>query len=87
MLEKEVAFFQQHQGEWAARFAGKFVLVRGEELVGAYDTVETALAEGARRFGLTSFLVRPVSGAIPQVSIPALTTGVFDANRALAVQP
>jgi|GEM_PF-6964922 len=33
---------------------GKFALIRGEDLVGLYDTQEAALSAGTERFGLTA---------------------------------
>jgi hypothetical protein len=56
---------------------GKVVLVKDEELIGAFNTIEEALAEGARRFGLTPFLVREVTASEEKkVKIPALTLGL-----------
>lgn len=77
MLEKERTFFQQHREEWLSKFPGKFVLVKGEELIGAFNTPDDALIEGARRFGLDSFLVRRVEQAEEDVYIPALTLGIL----------
>jgi hypothetical protein len=80
MLEEERRFYAEHLDEWLSRLPGKFVLVKDSELVGAFDTVDEALAEGARRFGLTSFLVRRVEPEQAEVNIPALTLGVLHAG-------
>jgi hypothetical protein len=60
MLEKERKLFEQHRTEWMKNCPGKFVLVKNDELVGTFDTLQAALTEGARRFGTESFLVRQV---------------------------
>ena len=61
---------------------GKFVLVKGHELLGVFDTAEVAIAEGARRFGAQSFLVRQVQSGDENVYIPALALGLLYANPA-----
>jgi hypothetical protein len=50
-LAEERKFFSEHQSEWKDADAGKFVLVKGRELIGTFNRAEDAVAEGARRFG------------------------------------
>lgn len=80
MLEQEIQFFTDHLPEWLASQQGKFALIKNQELIGFFDQVELALAEGARRFGLQSFLVRRVLVAQEIISIPALTLGILRAD-------
>ena len=80
MLEQERAFYERNLPQWLERYAGRFVLIKGEELIGTFDTVDDALAEGARRFGLESFLVRRVEAAPQEIQIPALTFGLLRAD-------
>jgi hypothetical protein len=80
MLDIERKYFEKNMPEWLHRHSGKFVLIKGEELVGIFDKVEDALAEGARRFGTDSFLVRLVEESEETIYIPALTLGVLRAN-------
>lgn len=81
MLEKERQYFSKHHAELVARHLGKVVLVKDEELVGAFNTIEEALAEGARRFRLSPFLVREVAtGDEKEINIPALTLGLLRAD-------
>jgi hypothetical protein len=79
-LATELEFFDQHLDEWLTKHLGRVVLVKGRELVGVFDNEDDALAEGARRFGLTSFPVRRVAPQQVEVQIPALTLGVLRAN-------
>ena len=84
MLDKERQFYSEHRSEMISQHLGKFVVIRDDVLVGAFNTIEEALAEGARRFGLTSFLVRQVSSAKEkEINIPALTLGILrgDSSR------
>lgn len=80
MLEQEIQFFTEHLAEWLERHSGKFVLVKGPELIGFFDTIEAALAAGARRFGLQPFLVRRVLETQETVNIPALALGILHAD-------
>ena len=81
MLEKERQYFSENHAELLSRHLGKIVLVKGGELIGAFNTIEEALAEGARRFGLTPFLVREVSATEEkEINIPALTLGLLRAD-------
>ena len=81
MLEKEREYFDKHKDEFVAEHLGKFVLIKDNKLVGVFSTIDEALSEGARQFGLTSFLVREITTAPPQeVNIPALSLGILNAN-------
>lgn len=80
MLQEERDFFQEKLGEWLPQYAGQFVLIRGRALVGRYATIDEALADGARRFGLVPMLVRRVEAVSDDVSAPALALGLIDAD-------
>lgn len=82
MLEKELAFFEKNKEKWLAQFEGKFVLVKGEELAGVYDTNEEALSAAASRFGLVPCLIRRVTQIQEDIKLPALTLGLLYANPA-----
>jgi len=73
MLEIERDFFDERREEWLAFLRHRYVLVKERTLVGDFDTQEDALVEGARRFGLQSFLVRRVEDHEEVVALPALT--------------
>ena len=72
MLEQEIKYFTDHLSEWLERHSGKFTLIKEQELIGFFDTIELALADGARRFGLQPFLVRRVIETQETINIPAL---------------
>ena len=80
MLDQEIAYYQHHLLEWLGSNAGKFALVKGSELIGFYNSIGEALSEGARRFGLESFLVRRVVSSQDEIKVPALTLGILYAN-------
>jgi hypothetical protein len=79
-LAEERKFFSEHQDEWKRLHAEKFVLVKGQELIGTFNRPEDALAEGARRFGEQPFLVRHVNHDEKNLYIPALVLGILNAR-------
>ena len=81
MLEKERKYYSDHFAEFKERYFGKFVLINEDQFIGAFNTIDDALSEGARRFGLEPFLVREVSAAgEKEINIPALTLGLLRAD-------
>ncbi len=79
VLEKEIKFFEENKAKWLGVYEGKFVLVKGEELIGVFDAAETAISEGAKKYGTESFLVRKVIPQDENIQIPALTLGLLHA--------
>lgn len=56
-------YFIAHQSELVEKFDGKCLLMRGSEVVGAFDTMNEADLEGIRLFGDGNFsLQQCVSG-------------------------
>jgi len=80
MLEREIQYFDEHRDELLAKHRHQFVLIKGDRLLGAFQTMEEALSEATRRFGLDSYLVRQVEESQDPVNIPALTLGILGAN-------
>ena len=81
MLDKERKFYREKHDELVKTSFGKFVLIKGEEIIGVFNTIEEALSEGARRFGLQSFLVREIRQEVEAtIDIPALSLGIISAD-------
>jgi hypothetical protein len=61
-LEKEWATFcREFPRLREAGHLGRWALIKGEELVGVYDTDDDALDAGYERFGLGLFLIQPIT--------------------------
>ena len=82
MLDDEVAFFNANRADWVEKYKDRVALVKGSELIGIFDNEEAALREGARRYGLQSFLVRRVTAQDTPVNVPALAFGLIRADSA-----
>lgn len=80
MLEQELKIFENNLPEWLKSHSGKFALIKGDELIGFFNTTDEALEVGARRFGLQPFLVRRITAQQEEIRIPALTLGVLRAD-------
>jgi len=61
-LEQEIATYNRLLPELLAQ-EGKYVLIKGAELAGVFDSYRDALAAGYQRFKLDSFLVKQITSA------------------------
>lgn len=59
-LETEYYCYYVNQQELLQTQNGRFVLIIGMQIVGAYDTMDEAVAVGLELFGNTPFLVKKV---------------------------
>jgi len=59
-LEAELATFDANRESLLGTAINKYVLVKGTEIIGTYDTERDAVNEGYRRFGNVPFLVKHV---------------------------
>jgi len=67
-LDTEIAAYEAMRGDLEAHRTGRWVLVHGRELVGEYDSFETAAEDAVRRFGRGPFLIRQVGA--PALALP-----------------
>jgi hypothetical protein len=75
LLDSEIAAFEQMQPSLQADHPGKWIVIRGRELVGAYENFDMAAAEAVRQFGRGPYLIRQV-GAVPLI-LPASAMYTF----------
>jgi hypothetical protein len=80
MLEQELKFFESRQQELIKSFPAKFVLIKGENLEGVFESFEDAVLTGRKRFGNEPFLVRRTDETTQTVNIPALSMGILRAD-------
>lgn len=59
-LEQEMRLYFDIRPELVAEALGRWVLIKGPELVGVFGTQEEALAEAVDRFGTETVLIRQV---------------------------
>ena len=77
-LATEKVFLRENQEALSAQHPGKYLLIKGAEVHGAFETYDQGVTVGVEKFGSGPFLVRSVQQ--PQdseaPSIPALSIGV-----------
>jgi hypothetical protein len=59
-LDREARVFNQHVEEWRKTHLGQFVLIKGDEVIDFFPSLEQAFRAGTDRFGLELFSVRQV---------------------------
>jgi hypothetical protein len=61
MLEREQAYFEAHKDEIREKYAGKRVVIAGEEIKGVYDTDAEAYTATVKTMKPGSFMIKPVT--------------------------
>ncbi len=57
-LEQEFQYFLDHQDELVAKYRDKFVVIKGQDVVGAWGSEVEAITEASKLHELGSFLVQ-----------------------------
>lgn len=61
LLTKETETYQNNKEDLLRESSGKFVLIKGEKIIGVYDTRNDAIKIGIDKFGNSPFLVKKIS--------------------------
>ena len=61
LFETELAVFERHREEWLESDLGRFALLKGETVLGPYDTQNDAISIGYKEYGNVPFLVKEVA--------------------------
>jgi hypothetical protein len=64
-LAEEIATYGDHRPQLLREHLGRFVLIKGADILGIFPDYSTALREGYRRFGVVPFLVRQIADPEP----------------------
>ena len=59
MFDKELTFFIAHQDELVAKHRGKVLVIRGEQIEGAYESPLAAYQSALERFQPGTFMLQP----------------------------
>jgi len=58
VLERERNYLNSHRDELLKRCGGKILVISGEEVTSAYDTMDEALEGAVAKHGLSNVLIR-----------------------------
>ena len=57
-LEKEFKYYLDHQDELVEKYNGKFIVIKGNKVIGAYDSELEAIEKTSKEYELGTFLVQ-----------------------------
>ena len=57
-LHKEFQYYVRHHKELAEKYRGKFVVIKDEQVIGAYDLELEAITETSKEHDIGTFLVQ-----------------------------
>ncbi len=57
-LQKAFDYYLSHQDEIVSKYNGKFVVIRGQNVIGVYDAELKAIQETQKRHQVGTFLVQ-----------------------------
>lgn len=60
-LQKLFQYYLDHQEELVKKYNGKFVVIKDEEVVGAYESELDAYQDSVKKFELGTFLIQQCS--------------------------
>lgn len=60
ILSKEIETYEKNKQKLLKESSGKFVLIKGEEIINVFDTSSDAIKVGIDKFGNTPFLVKQI---------------------------
>ncbi len=84
MLEVERQYLDNNRDELQKKYGGKVLVVKGESVSGAFDTIEEALQGAVAQHGLENVLIRRPSEGQIEFTAPALTLGILSADPTLS---
>ena len=64
MLDTEYKYYLEHQQELLARYKGRFIVIKGNAVVGDYDSQAAAYLDSIKKYELGSFLIQECSDGI-----------------------
>ncbi len=57
MLENEFLYYVKHQNEIVSKYQGKFLVIKDQLVINAFESEIDAVIETSKRFDLGTFLV------------------------------
>lgn len=60
-LDKETNTYKAHIDEWRQSHPAEFVLIKGDDVIGFFPSLNEAFSLGTKRFGLDEFLVKQIT--------------------------
>ena len=87
VLMRELATYEREKARLLAEAPGKFVLIKGDDVLGTYDTQIDAIDEGWRRYGAVLFLAKQIVDVESPVRLPRPKDPVYTYALSENVEP
>jgi hypothetical protein len=79
-LEQEIRWFDEQREHLVATYFGKFLVIKGDKVIGSFDSAQTAYEAGLKAFGTDQFLVKQALPTDPTEHQPAVWLGTLRAT-------
>lgn len=79
-LQKEFDFYKAHHAELVKEYDGKYLVIKGQAVIGVYGTREEAIQESMKDHELGTFLVQYVQSGDKNISQTFHSRVMFSAN-------
>jgi len=78
-LDIEEQFFADHLSEWLAidDLRGKWALIKGSELIGAFDKYEEVIRVAADKFGVEPYMISQIIPEQTEVTTTPIMIGLL----------
>ena len=76
-LFKEAETYEKNKENLLRDYTGKYVLIKGDKIIGVYDTRNDAIKVGIDKFGNTPFLVKKILEIDEVVNFTSNMIGAF----------
>lgn len=79
-FKQELQVYDTNKAEWLNARAGKYVLIKGTEVFGFFDSLDEAVQSGFKKFGPVPFFTKQITKEDQIQGTPALVAGLLFVN-------
>jgi len=76
-LRKEYVYYKANKDKLLEKHLNSFVLIKGNKIIGFFNSEEAAYKAGLKRIGNQAFLIKRVMKEEDVSQFPALTLGIL----------
>lgn len=80
MFKTELQYYKTHKKELLKSHTNKYLVIKGNQMLGAYDTDMDAYEAGLKEFGNVAFMIKKVTKEEEVIRFPALALGIVNAH-------
>jgi hypothetical protein len=77
MFQEELNFFQENQDDLVKKYGGKTLAIKGNEIIGAYDSPLEALKEASKNHKLGSFMIQQCQPGVDAYTVTISSLGLI----------